>query len=131
MENLTGPGFLNGDKLTTTLRPETKLQMVAVDDIGKFSAKAFTDADKFKGAEIDYAGDAVTMPEAAAALGELTGKQVTYQQIPIEAVRAKSADFAAMLEWFDAVGYSADISSLETKWGIRPITLEQWVRSQK
>jgi hypothetical protein len=48
--------------------------MVAVDDIGKFSAKAFIEADKFKGAEIDYAGDAVTMPEAAAALSELTGK---------------------------------------------------------
>ena len=74
MENLPSAWFLNGDKLTTTLKPETKLQMVAVDDVGKFSAKAFTDADKFKGAEIDYAGDAVTMAEAAAALSELTGK---------------------------------------------------------
>ena len=77
MENLPSAWFLNGDKLTTTLKPETKLQMVAVDDVGKFSAKAFTDADKFKGAEIDYAGDAVTMPEAAAALSELTGKTIT------------------------------------------------------
>ena len=61
MENLPSAWFLNGDKLTTALKPETKLQMVAVDDVGKFSAKAFTDADKLKGAEIDYAGDAVTM----------------------------------------------------------------------
>ena len=102
MENLPSPWFLNGDKLTTTLKPETKLQMVAVDDIGKFSAKAFAEADKFKGAEIDYAGDAVTMAEAAAAMSELTGKTVTYQQIPIAAVRANSEDFAKMLEWFDA-----------------------------
>jgi uncharacterized protein YbjT (DUF2867 family) len=131
MENLPSPWFLNGDKLTTALKPETKLQMVAVDDIGKFSAAAFVEADKFKGAEIEYAGDAVTMAEAAAAVSELTGKTVTYQQIPIAAVRQNSEDFALMLEWFDAVGYSADIPSLESRWGIRPLTLKQWVRTQK
>jgi uncharacterized protein YbjT (DUF2867 family) len=131
MENLPSPWFLNGDKLTTALKPETKLQMVAVDDIGKFGAAAFAEADKFKGAEVDFAGDAVTMAEAAAAMGELTGKTVTYQPIPIAAVRANSDDFALMLEWFDAVGYDADIPSLESRWGIRPITLKQWVRSQK
>ena len=131
MENLPSPWFLNGDKLTTTLKPETRLQMVAVDDIGKFSAAAFVEADKFKGAEIEYAGDAVTMAEAAAAMSELTGKTVTFQQIPIAAVRANSEDFALMLEWFDAVGYAADIPSLESRWGIRPLTLKQWVRTQK
>jgi len=131
MENLLSPWFLNGDKLTTALKPETKLQMVAVEDIGKFGAAAFIEADKFRGAEIDYAGDAVTMAEAAAALGELTGKPVTYQPIPIAAVRANSDDFAKMLEWFDAVGYSADIPSLESRWGIRPLTLKQWVRTQR
>ena len=105
--------------------------MIAVDDVGKFGAKAFTDADKLKGAEIDIAGDAATMPEAAAALSELIGKPVTFQQIPIAAVRQNSEDFALMLEWFDAVGYSADIPSLEARWGIRPITLKEWVRKQR
>ena len=131
MENLPSPWFVNGDKLTTALKPETKLQMVAVDDIGKFSAKAFTDAGKFKSAEIDYAGDAVTMAEAAAAMSELLGRTITYQQIPIDAVRANSDDFAKMLEWFDAGGYTVDIPSLEARWGIRPLTLKQWVRAQK
>src|SRR5436190_1359492 len=131
MENLPAPWFLNGDKLVTALKPETKLQMVAVEDIGKFSAKAFTEAAKFKGVELEYAGDAVTMPEAAAALSELTGKTITYQQIPIAAVRANSEDFALMLEWFDAVGYSADIASTESRWGIKPLTLKQWVRNQR
>jgi uncharacterized protein YbjT (DUF2867 family) len=130
MENLPSPWFLQGDKLVTALKPETKLQMVAADDVGKFSAAAFIDADKFKGAEIDYAGDAATMDEAAAALSELTGKTVTYQPIPIAAVRQNSEDFAKMLEWFDAGGYTADIPSLESRWGIRPLTLKQWVRAQ-
>jgi uncharacterized protein YbjT (DUF2867 family) len=131
MENLPSPWFVNGDKLTTALKPETKLQMVAVDDIGKFGAAAFAEADKFKGAEIDFAGDAVTMPEAAAAVSEVLGKTITYQPIPIAAVRSNSEDMALMLEWFDAVGYNADIPSLESRWGIKPITLKQWVRAQK
>jgi uncharacterized protein YbjT (DUF2867 family) len=129
MENLPSPWFLNGDKLVTALKPETKLQMVAVDDIGKFGAKAFAEADQLAGAEIDIAGDAVTMPEAAAAVTALLGKTVTYQQIPIDAVRQQAGDdMAKMLEWFDAVGYSADIPGLEARWGIRPITLKEWVR---
>jgi uncharacterized protein YbjT (DUF2867 family) len=131
MENLPSPWFLNGDKLTTALKPETKLQMVAVDDIGKFGAAAFADAEKYKGAEIDFAGDAVTMPEAAAAVSELVGKTISYQQIPIAAVRSNSEDMALMLEWFDAVGYNADIPALESRWGIRPMTLKQWIRTQK
>jgi uncharacterized protein YbjT (DUF2867 family) len=131
MENLPTAWFLNDDKLVTALKPETKLQMVAADDVGKFSAAAFIDADKFKGVELDYAGDAVTMDEAAAALSELTGKKITYQPIPIAAVRQNSEDFAKMLEWFDAVGYSADIPSLESRWGIKPVTLKQWVRAQR
>jgi len=129
MENLPSPWFLNGDKLVSALKPETKLQMVAVDDIGKFGAKAFAEADQLAGAEIDIAGDAVTMPEAAAAVTALLGKTVTYQQIPIDAVRQQAGDdMAKMLEWFDAVGYSADIPGLEARWGIRPITLKEWVR---
>lgn len=33
---------------------------------------------------------------------------------------------AAMLEWFDAVGYSADIPGLERDFGFKPTTLAQW-----
>jgi uncharacterized protein YbjT (DUF2867 family) len=131
MENLISPGFLSGDKLVSALKPETKLQMIATDDIGRFGAKAFVDAGRMKGIELDIAGDAVTMPEAAEAISQLVGKNVTYQPLPIEAVRQNSDDMARMLEWFDAVGYAADIPSLESTWGIRPLTLKDWVRAQR
>jgi uncharacterized protein YbjT (DUF2867 family) len=131
MENLTSPGFLNDDKLVTALKPETRLQMIATDDIGRFGAEAFASAGKMSGIELDIAGDAVTMAEAAEAISELVGKTVTYQPVPIEAVRQHSDDMARMLEWFDEVGYSADIPSLEPAWGIRPLTLREWVRAQR
>ena len=58
MENLTSPWFLNGDKLCTAMDPKTVLQMIAVDDIGKYGARAFTDGSALNGREIDLAGDA-------------------------------------------------------------------------
>jgi hypothetical protein len=47
-------------------------------------------------------------------------------RVPIEQVRAQSADYATMLEWFDRVGYDVDISKLATESGIRPTTFAEW-----
>jgi uncharacterized protein YbjT (DUF2867 family) len=131
MENLLSAGFLKGDKLMTAMKPTTKLQMIAADDIGKFGASAFAQASKWNRAEVDIAGDAVTLPEAAKIVGTIVGRPVTFEPIPIEGVRKYSEDVALMLEWFDAVGYSADIARLEATWGIRPLTLAEWAAAQK
>ena len=40
-------------------------------------------------------------------------------------------DFAVVLEWFDRVGYSADIPTNAKAFGIRPTTLEEWATRQK
>jgi uncharacterized protein YbjT (DUF2867 family) len=129
MENLLSPWSLAGDKLTLGLSPHTKLQMIAADDIGKFGSKAFVDADAMKNVELDIAGDAVTMTEAAAALSPVVGRTVTYQQIPIDVVRKQSEDLALMLEWFEKVGYSADIATQEQRFRIRSLMLAEWVRT--
>jgi uncharacterized protein YbjT (DUF2867 family) len=105
--------------------------MIASDDIGKFAADAFVRADDWEGVELDIAGDAATMPEAAAAVSSALGRPISYQQIPIDAVRQHSDDVAKMLEWFDAVGYSADIPALEPRWGIRPVTLATWLKQKR
>jgi uncharacterized protein YbjT (DUF2867 family) len=130
MENLVTPWFLQGDRLVTALRPTTKLQMIAADDIGRFAAQAFVEAEKWKGTETDLAGDAATMPEAAEAVSEILGRKITFEPVPIEAVRQNSDDFARMLEWFERVGYSADIPALTARWGIRPKTLREWAREK-
>ena len=131
MENLLSPWSLSGDKLAMGLAPNTKLQMIAADDIGKFGAKAFAEADQMKNVELDIAGDAVTMTEAAAALGPVVGKTLTYQQLPIEAVRQQSEDVAKMIEWFESTGYSADIAGQDKRTGIRALTLAEWARAQR
>lgn len=129
MENLLAPWTLAGDKLMVGLSPHTKLQMIAADDIGKFGAKAFADAAAMGNVEFDIAGDAVTMPEAAAALAPFADKPLTYQQIPIADIRKQSEDLALMMEWFEKVGYSADIATQEQRFGIHAMTLGEWVRT--
>jgi uncharacterized protein YbjT (DUF2867 family) len=128
MENLPSPWFLHGDKLVSTLAPTTKLQMVAVEDIGKLAARAFTHATELAGHEIDLAGDAVTLPDAAAILGKALGKPIEYVRIPLDEVRKNSEDFALMLEWFERVGYDADIAGVARTYDLRPTTLEDWAR---
>lgn len=131
MENLVSPWFLQGDKLVTAMRPTTKLQMIASDDVGRFAAKAFVEAERWRGTETDLAGDSATMVEAAEAVGEMVGRKLSFEPIPIEAVRKNSDDFAKMLEWFERGGYSADIPAVERAWGIRPRTLRGWAREQR
>ena len=128
MENLLGPFSLQGSNLAWALGPGTKLQMIAVNDIGWFGARAFTDAVALNRREIDLAGDVRTMPEVAEILTDALGRPIAFAQTPIEQVRQYSEDTALMLEWFEHVGYNADIAGLEREFG-RPLTkLPDWAR---
>ena len=128
MENLVAPFSLQGDRLSSALGPSTRLQMIAVDDIGWFGARAFTDAAALNRREIDIASDVRTMPEAAEILTTALGRPIAFAQTPNEQVRQYSEDTALMLEWFEHVGYNADIAGLEREFG-RPLTkLPDWAR---
>jgi uncharacterized protein YbjT (DUF2867 family) len=131
MENLVSPWFKPGideGKLTVGVKPDTRLQMITVADVGKYGALAFEKADELNGTAIDIAGDELTMPEAARVLGDATGKQIDFAPTPIEEVRQVSDDFAIMLEWFDRVGYDADIAGNAKKHGIEPTPFAAWAR---
>ena len=125
MENLFTPSFLMGDRLVAALKPTTPLQMVAVDDIGRVGARLFTDSEKAKGREIDLGGDSATMVQAAQALSRGLSKPIRFVEIPIAEVRKNSEDVARMLEWFERVGYNADIPALEREFG-KLTKLEEW-----
>jgi uncharacterized protein YbjT (DUF2867 family) len=128
MENLVAPFSLQGSTLAWSLGPATKLQMIAVDDIGWFGARAFTDAAALNRREIDIAGDVRTMADVARVLTEALGRPIAFAQTPIEQVRQYSKDMALMLEWFERIGYSADIAGLEREFG-HPLTkLPDWAR---
>lgn len=134
MENLLSPdtvkGIANG-VLAIGIRPETKLQSIAVRDIGAYGLQAFERAAELNGRAFDIAGDELTGPEMAKVLSDVTGRKVKFQQIPIEGIRAFSDDVALMLEWFDKVGYDADIDLTSRELGVPPTRFRTWAAEQR
>jgi uncharacterized protein YbjT (DUF2867 family) len=133
MENFVTPWFLPAiqqGQLAVGIEPRTVLQMIAVGDIGKYGLAAFENHAAWNGRAIDIAGEPLTMPEAAAILGRVAQREVKFVRVPIEEVRKGSADFALMLEWFDRVGYDADIAKTSAESGIRPTSFAEWAATQ-
>jgi uncharacterized protein YbjT (DUF2867 family) len=130
MDNLASPWFkpaIDDGALAIGVRPDTAIQMISVKDIGAYGRLAFERFEELNGQAIDIAGDSLTPVEAAAALAKTTGREIAHFQVPIEQVREFSDDFATMLEWFDAVGYSADIEGNQKSFGIQATSFSDWV----
>jgi uncharacterized protein YbjT (DUF2867 family) len=134
MENLLSPWFKPGidqGKLMVGIAPDTELQMIAVADIGRYGCWAFDEAEKLNGRAIDIAGDSLTMPEAARIISRAAARPVEFVRIPIEEVKKASEDYGTMLEWFDRVGYDADIAANARESGIRPTKFADWAPRQR
>jgi hypothetical protein len=61
----------------------------------------------------------------------VSGRPIVYSALPIDAVRKFNEDQARMFEWFDQVGYDADVVGLrslypEVGWH----RFSDWVREQ-
>jgi uncharacterized protein YbjT (DUF2867 family) len=133
MENLLSPWFkpyIDKGNLAIGMKPETRLQMIAVADIGKYGRAAIERHEELNGKAIDLAGDELTGPEAAKILSEVTGRKIEFYQVPIEQVREGSQEFAIMLEWFDAAGYDADIDGTAKEFGVKPTRFREGAMEQ-
>jgi uncharacterized protein YbjT (DUF2867 family) len=133
MENWLSPWFKPGidqGKLLIAIEAATVLQMIAVEDIGKYGLAAFEKHAELNGRAIDIAGDQLTMPQTAEIISRAAGRRVAFEQMPIEEVRKFSEDFALMLEWFDLVGYSADIEGNAKEFGVKPTSFADWAPRQ-
>ena len=83
------PQIANGE-LALPLSPTTRLQMIAVDDIGGLVATAFEHPGKWQGRVFEAAGDELSIAEISQALGRASGREVRYQQVPWERIRSAS-----------------------------------------
>ncbi|MDA8098943.1 MAG: NmrA/HSCARG family protein [Nitrospiraceae bacterium] len=129
MENWISPQnrpALDAGRITMSMKPYVKLQMVAVEDIGRFGRMAFEKDKELNRREIDIAGDERTLIETAEILGKAIGRKIELAPVPLDEIRKQSEDYAVMLEWFDKIGYNADIAGLAKEFGFRLITLPEW-----
>ncbi len=119
MENFLAPFQLPGlrqGKLGGGTSPDRRIQMVALDDLGAFVTHLLENPSRFRGKRIDVASDAVSQAEAAQRISELSGRKIEYQPVPLDVLRAQSADLARMLEWLERAGYTADIEGLRREY---------------
>ena len=113
--------------LKMAMKADTKLQMIAVDDIGAISAKIFDNPDKFIGKEIELAGDELTMPEVAELYETNTGKKTEFVELPVSVIRTNSAEMADMFQWFIDKGYEADLKTQKDLFG-KTISFKEWLQ---
>jgi len=134
MENFSSPMFEKGLRtgvFPMALPPTRGLQMVAVDDLAAFTVHVLEERERFLEQRIDVASDEVTGQQAAALLSMVSGHRLHYEQLPLDLLRERSEDLAAMFEWLDQVGYHADVLTLRHQYPeVRWHTFEDWARGQ-
>ena len=136
MENLLAPWTLpqlKEGRLPVALPSSRPLQHIALSDIVTFTRVVLENREEFAGRRVDIASDELAGEEVAKVLTRATGHEIHYVELPLEQVRqAMGDDGARMFEWFDQVGYSADIAALrrdhpEVGWH----TFEEWATGQE
>lgn len=113
----------------TIMSPNTKLQLVATKDIGRFAAHAFEKPDTYRGKQIELAGDSLTVPEIIRILREGSVKPTMAFKLPGFVVGKLPEDFPIMVQWFEDHGFEADISALRSE-VTRLMSLVDWVDSR-
>jgi uncharacterized protein YbjT (DUF2867 family) len=134
MENLLSPWWLPGlqqGKLAMALPASRAMQQVALDDIAAFAVLTMERREQFLGKRLDIASDEVTGSQAAEIISRLSGRKIEYVELPVAQLRAANEEFAKMFEWFDRVGYSADIAGLRRDYPqVGWHSFEQWAEDQ-
>jgi uncharacterized protein YbjT (DUF2867 family) len=132
MENSVAPWSIGGLRQgmhAFAMPPKRVLQLVALADIGAFVAALAERREKVFGKRFDFAGDEVSGEEQAKILSQAIGRPIDYQEISIAMIRQQSEDAALMFEWFDRVGYDADIATLHRDFPeIRWHSFADWAR---
>ncbi|MQY18062.1 NmrA family NAD(P)-binding protein [Nocardia macrotermitis] len=74
--------------LVSVIKPETRLSLVAVDDIGRAAAAAFLAPERFDGVELELASDLSTMTEIAEVLARVLDTPLSAPNMTEEQARA-------------------------------------------
>ncbi|WP_410810111.1 NmrA/HSCARG family protein [Micromonospora sp. 067-2] len=115
MDNYASGWTLDGLRTGTFAWPmpaDRPLTLIPAVDIGAFAALVLQRADEFASRRIDIASDERTPAQMAEILAGAIGGAITHQQVPLAHVRQRSADLAAMFDYFTVVGLAVDVAAL-------------------
>lgn len=121
------PSLASG-RLRTALAEDTRLDLVAAADVGRFAAAAFAEPDRFHGKDIDLAAEALTMTEVAERISDAAKVAVSATTLsPAEAIAAGVfPGVAQSQDWANVEGYKVDLDRVASN-GIPLEHFADWV----
>jgi uncharacterized protein YbjT (DUF2867 family) len=129
MEMLLSPGNLRAlarGRIELGFKPETRIAMIAVDDIAAMAAAAFAEPEKYHGAAITLAGDEPDLSEVAAAFGAARGREVRYAQMRYEEIDPDTRPKSGTQRWLETVGWTVDLPALRGSYPFEARTIWHW-----
>ncbi len=91
--------------LVSVIKPETRLSLAAVDDIGTAAAAAIAEPERFDGVELELASDFLSMREIAEILSRASGTRLSAPDMTVEqALAAGMPPMGASHEWLNVAG---------------------------
>lgn len=117
---------LQGNVLSFVPDPETRMQHIAVEDIGIFARLVFERPSEFLGRALEIAGDELSLAEIARGIGAATGRSIQYAQYPRELFEQNPV-LGALLHFIRRRGFAAEILALRT---LHPglLTFDRWLQ---
>ncbi len=118
MENYLSDGHFVIDGLVDGVHrhlfpADSPVQMIAVDDIAAVAAAVFADPERFEGATLELAGDAITPNAAVAAISRATGYPVRYHEMSEAEAEALGTQLGSTWRLSrDGNGWHADIEQI-------------------
>ena len=138
MENFTHPlaGImapqLKAGKLYGSVAPDALVKMNSSGETGRLAALAFQHPEAFGGRDLNIASDERSWSAVAATLGNVIGKEVTYQQVSLEEgiERGMLEGTLKAMEWIGETGYGFDIQETEA-YGVPLKSFAQWAEDNQ
>lgn len=97
--------------IDTALKADTRLDLIAAADVGRFAAAGFADPARFDRQEIDLAAESLTMTEVAETIASVTGRPIVAKSMSGAEARA-AGNHAGLVEnqqWASVEGYKVDL----------------------
>src|SRR3984885_1694582 len=116
----------------SSLPPTRTVAQVAGADIGAVAVRVLEEPGRFAGKRFDLAGDELTGNDVVAILSRVTGRPLTYYQVPLDVIRQRMGEDAVkMYEWFDRIGYTVDRAALRQEFpDVAFHDFESWAKTQ-
>ncbi len=123
------PSLAQGE-IHTAMDEQTRLDLIAAQDVGRFAAAAFADPARFHQQEIALAAESLTMAEVAQVVARISGKRVSAHFLSEPEMLATGANpgLVSSQRWANVEGYAVDIPAAAS-WGLRLTTLEDWLKA--